>query len=540
MKTIIRGAFLRSVLLLAAEVVFIGATGYAHKIEWFYIKAITETRQVDSIRDTEDDVVVFQAKGKYGVRNRSTNEVIVKPKYDRISSFKNGYAEFWKGDNVGVLNDSGKEYLKAKYKEIVFPPSGMLVKASPLFVVSEKGDRRYKLVSDRKSKGDEFYQIRISPDLCCYGEIAEGVWTVKDPVTCKSDGTTLAATSRDMASRMLSDDYTIFNNDIYKSITDANGCRTAVCLQDMPERKEKDLNGMHFVFDGDNLIDLSSHNDFRSYRRLIDMAGSDAKNDDLLDGIYEMNPKPLRSTVALFLVKADNMYELRIPMGYDRRGYASVVDGLKNKRKSLMVLTDGRSKSMGLFDGEKIIMPPYFSKIRLGRHKEGNDEAIVCFAVDDTLSESSEYYDKIYLAFKEAVGDRAIFYVRTPSVSRLYGWSDDPVDVEVANEIIIDNNIIWCWGDNGKTAYGRNGQLLLSGITEMTPFARDLCKIKSGDKEGIVKISKGGLTIVLPAGYDRIRQNNELISGWAQDRPAPNVLVEKDGKRGLYAEDGSE
>ena len=44
----------------------------------------------------------------------------------------------------------------------------------------------------------------------------------------------------------------------------------------------------------------------------------------------------------------------------------------------------------------------------------------------------------------------------------------------------------------------------------------------------------------MPSNYDNITQNDDLTYGWTPTGPYPNILVEKEGKIGLYADDGTE
>lgn len=493
------------------------------------------------------NIVVFQSNGKYGVKNATTNEVIVKAKYDKISDFISGYAEFRKGDKKGILDKYGNEYLKAKYQEIIFPPASMLESVSaPYFIVSEKGDGKYRLVSETNTKGDQFTQISISPTLECFGEVSEGIWTPIEFSTGKSDGTTLSATRKEMTTRRLSDDAFLFNNNIYMWEATFRGPnylgrnKIINITEGKSKKKEIELNGSPYLYDGTSIIDLTSFPDYKTYSRKTYPSEADKEAIGSPDGIYIETKKDYYSTVVPYLVKGNRLYQMVLAKEYDKSNRSRMFDEIKEQWKGLIALTDTRDKTMGLYAGDKIILPATFGKVSFGRHKKGNDIFIVCLALDDTRPESAEYYDRAYETFREATGGQTALYVRTPELSRLYGWSDSPINVERSDEFIIENNIIWSCNDKGKTAYGSNGQELISGISEYSPFSGGLYKIISGGKEGLIKFSEGKIITILPPQYNRIRQDNELISGWTKNGPSPNILIEKDGKQGLYADDGSE
>lgn len=56
--------------------------------------------------------------GKWGIED-STGKIILAPKYDRVSGFNNGAANFIQGDKMGIISDKGQVIVEAKYDMVV-------------------------------------------------------------------------------------------------------------------------------------------------------------------------------------------------------------------------------------------------------------------------------------------------------------------------------------------------------------------------------------------------------------------------------------
>ena len=505
-------AFRIVLLLVLLSAGSVESTGNAQSIGTFSPEEVRSDYNILYIQGRAERAkhnIIFQSDGKYGLKNAKSDEIIVKPTYDKISDFINGYAEFQKEDKKGILDQFGNEYLKAKYKEIIFPPTRMFeIAISPFFIVSEKGDGKYRLVSNKSPKGEQFSQIRISPDLYCFGEIEDDVWSPISIQNCKAIGNTFHATRKELTIRQLSDNYFFFNNNIYRKYPSGLSY-SIICITDKKaDKKEIELSGTPFLFDGSSIIDLTSFPDFKIYRRLNDPARGQSETLDTADGMY-LESSDGYYIVQLFLVTDNHLFQFELPQEYDSRNKNVMFDEIKNDWKGLLSFTETHgNENMGLFAGEKIIFPASFKKVRFGRYKKDDEIFIICRALDDTRSEPVEYYDKAYETLEEVAGNHVALYVRTPAISRLYGLSGSPMDVER-------------WDD-------------------LFPFTKGLYKTVSNGKEGLVKFSDEGVITVLPSNYDNITQNDDLTYGWTPTGPYPNILVEKEGKIGLYADDGTE
>ena len=76
------------------------------------------SKQYDKIGRFSQGVAVVWKNGKCGLISQAGKEII-KPQYDRISSFGNdGLAYTWKNGLVGLVNIQGKEIVKNEYQKI--------------------------------------------------------------------------------------------------------------------------------------------------------------------------------------------------------------------------------------------------------------------------------------------------------------------------------------------------------------------------------------------------------------------------------------
>ena len=72
----------------------------------------------DLVRDFKNGVAQFYKKDKVGLLNKK-GEQILPPKYDKISSFRDGIANIYLNDKVGVINSTGKILVEPNYDEIL-------------------------------------------------------------------------------------------------------------------------------------------------------------------------------------------------------------------------------------------------------------------------------------------------------------------------------------------------------------------------------------------------------------------------------------
>lgn len=153
---------------------------------------------------------IYSEKGKYGLKNPSTGEVILKPTYDKIGEFIDGYALVVKKQKYGLINTAGTEYLPCKYLKIMQPEVFPDNKRGNEFFLVSKGDNKYFLASKSKN-GTHFYDdVFYAPN---------GRWWIK------YDGQWYEVDSKGKIERLyvnrppnvinLTKGYVLFGNDVY-------------------------------------------------------------------------------------------------------------------------------------------------------------------------------------------------------------------------------------------------------------------------------------------------------------------------------------
>ncbi len=124
--------------------------------------------------------VIFQKKDKFGLKDSETGKVIVKPKYDSISDFNEGYALVKKKNKVGLITATGEEYLPVKFSSILLPKY-YETKGEDFFWASIDGVT-YNIHSKAHYSSDGLTDVFLGPDSRWYAKNRSGRWVdIQDP-----------------------------------------------------------------------------------------------------------------------------------------------------------------------------------------------------------------------------------------------------------------------------------------------------------------------------------------------------------------------
>lgn len=478
-------------------------------------------------------IEIFKKKNKFGIKNKATGKELVKPKYDSIAEFKNDYALIVKGNKRGILTIDGKEYLKCSHADIIFPPLYMLeIINNPLFIVSEKPGGKYRIMSGRGALGDWYANIAISPQLEIYGEISDGEWVEINRLTGVASSPSFPATRKEMTIRPLHGKYSLFNNKIYYNgdpdvYKDNNLRHHYFTLFANITAKEISIGGRPFLYSGTTLYDLSpAMNEYRRVNKTNSLVSAGYTATSSPDGFYVRNDQ--NHSDALYFVKENRMYNA----------------GSKSTRpeyKEVFIIKDVITGFSGLAANEKVIFPAVFENIKT-KMLESDSQICLYFLESEKSDYSTSDLDNRFEDLRTSSLTPVALYVYSPRFSRLYGLTDKPMELPKTDDFQVDENILWAHHDDGITAYNLdNGSKSLTGVTDFSKIEEDRYIFSQGGKSGMAIKDNNGLQVTIPAEFNDIRSLKDGIGNCVSSSgPVTGFLVEMDGKKGVFNDDGTE
>lgn len=455
--------------------------------------SVEEKRQEQKVR-------IFNEKGKYGAI-LINGKVIIKPKYDNISPFNEGYTIVKKNGKKGVFTVFGEEYLKCKYIDIVFPPKHMLINnLHPLFIVREKNNK-WRLMSNEGSESKEYTTIAVSPDLDFFGEVDENKWIVIS--RGKKEGIMVNATKEEMTQRLLSDGYILFNHMIYSSYDGS----PQLPLDE--KVKEIEINGKQFLYSGKGLYTIDDEST-ENYFRNGDFLPSDSPN-----GIY---------------VKGGKNY-------FINNGSIYLYQPTDNK--SINIITDEMTNKKGLLCGDSCILSPLFMDIQLKKNILP-DKDLYTLEIENTLF-NDEDCERFIKDIDSLTARHAIVNFVTDNSSRILGLGNQPININTQKIIDVkyDKNLLWIKHTEGWDLYDSSGKNVLSKLSNYLNIDNNLFSVEKDKKFGWIYFDDNGEVKITEPVFDKIEQLDNIVGSWAgKEEKEPNIVVSKDGKKGIYSYSG--
>ncbi len=475
--------------------------------------------KADNDESVKPKLIIISKDGKFGVFDMSKKKTIIKPKYDEIQPFCEGYAIVTKNGKRGVIFQTGKEYIKSKYVEILPSPNCILKEDNnPLFRVKDKN--RWCLMTNSGPVSLQYDSISVSPDCVFWGEVNDKEW-----ITLNADGTEGVkeeATRKEMTTRILPDSNILFNDRIYNK-------KGILQMSDNSKVKKINVSDNEYLYSGSRIY---SANDL--YRPYYYREGNYTPADSP-DGFYKTE-----KFGSEFLIREGSIYSISL---FDRN--YQLVQDIKTGKK-------------GLLYKDSIILAPSFKDISNNKkflsNKRITDESLDILSLIKPIDIFTIVIDE-YSDEKELIAETERFANKICSnnpnciinfvgkdKSRIWGLHEKSVDIPIPNSIVISYlHLPWIEYEDVLALYDPEGERIISGITGVSKIKENIEKITKDRKNGWVCVSEGRIENIVEPKFDTIESLDSIVGGWAgKIDEIPNIVVSKDGLKGIYSYSGKE
>lgn len=468
--------------------------------------------------DTEPKLRIYNKFGKWGVIDKSNNKIIVKPQFNEILPFNEGYAVVTKDGKKGVIKSDGKEYIKCKYEDILYPPSRILRSASTAcFIVKDKG--LWCLMNNKGAISKKFNSIAFSPDGVAYGELGNNEWIVisKDG----NEGHIIYASQEEMAQHILPDKNILFNGEIY----DQSG---EILLVGDEKVKKVNLNDNQYLYSGNGLYCLNNFDE--CYLRKGNYTPTDSP-----DGLY----RTVSTGKDIFINKSKIYftYPFGIPI-------FKIIQDIKTGKKGLLSGSDSIVISPSFLDislekeaveeeksqSQKLSKACKRDAITLKVGKDSDQETISkeCLLFVDKLRSLKQYNGIVNLVR----GD----------TSRIWGRYNNYINIPAPKNVKVEyQHLLLVEYEDGLSAYDSQGNCIISRVTGVQPFTKNTYKVYKDNKLGLICFSDGKLEKTIEPQFDYIEEFGGLVGERAgTEERVYYLIMSKNGLKGLYTDYGDE